>query len=97
MTAVHFKDGNLVNKGDVLFTIDPRTFESQLAQAQANMARSTALLHQAEANLQRDTAQERYSRDLAGRYAKLFAEGVTVRNVRVREPELEEVFVELAR
>ena len=27
----------------------------------------------------------------------LFAEGVTVRNVRVREPELEEVFVELAR
>ena len=28
---------------------------------------------------------------------QLFAEGVTVRNVRVREPELEEVFVELAR
>ncbi|HEV8585976.1 MAG TPA: ABC transporter ATP-binding protein [Methylomirabilota bacterium] len=28
---------------------------------------------------------------------QLFAEGVTVRNLRVREPELEEVFVELAR
>ena len=28
---------------------------------------------------------------------QLFADGVTVRNVRVREPELEEVFVELAR
>jgi ABC-2 type transport system ATP-binding protein len=28
---------------------------------------------------------------------QLFAEGITVRNVRVREPELEEVFVELAR
>ena len=28
---------------------------------------------------------------------QLFAEGLTVRNVRVREPELEEVFVELAR
>src|SRR5437773_4210513 len=40
-----------------------------------------------------DEAEKRLP-DLLGR---LQAEGVTVRNVRVREPELEEVFVELAR
>jgi len=40
-----------------------------------------------------DDAEKRLP-DLLGR---LQAEGVTVRNVRVREPELEEVFVELAR
>jgi hypothetical protein len=40
-----------------------------------------------------DDAEKRLP-DLLGR---LQAEGLTVRNVRVREPELEEVFVELAR
>jgi multidrug efflux system membrane fusion protein len=73
---VYVTDGDYVKKGDKLFTIDPRTFESQLAQAQANMARSSALLAQAEANLQRDIAQERYQRDLAVRYKKLADEGV---------------------
>ncbi|WP_313067740.1 biotin/lipoyl-binding protein, partial [Achromobacter animicus] len=26
LTAVHFKDGSIVKKGDVLFTIDPRPY-----------------------------------------------------------------------
>ena len=29
LTAVHFKDGNLVKKGDVLFTIDPRPYAAE--------------------------------------------------------------------
>jgi len=76
LNNVYITDGDYVNKGDKLFTIDARPFESQVAQAQANLLRSKALLAQAEANLQRDTAQERYARDLATRYAKLVEEGV---------------------
>jgi multidrug efflux system membrane fusion protein len=76
LTNVFIHDGDYVKKGDKLFTIDPRTYQSQLAQAEANLSRSTALLAQAEANLQRDVAQERYARDLADRYAKLVQEGV---------------------
>jgi len=67
LTNVFITDGDYVKKGDKLFTIDPRTFESQVAQAQANMSRSTALLAQAEANLSRDAAQEQYARGLAER------------------------------
>jgi multidrug efflux system membrane fusion protein len=76
LTNVFITDGDYVKKGDKLFTIDPRTFEGQINQAQANMLRSQALLAQAEANLQRDTAQEQYARGIAERYAKLVAEGV---------------------
>jgi multidrug efflux system membrane fusion protein len=35
LTAVHFKDGALVKKGDVLFTIDRRPYEAQVSAAQA--------------------------------------------------------------
>jgi multidrug efflux system membrane fusion protein len=42
ITEVHFQDGSLVKKGDVLFTIDPRPFQAALAQAQANLAAAEA-------------------------------------------------------
>jgi len=38
LTAVHFKDGALVKKGDVLFTIDPRPYAAEVARAQAQLA-----------------------------------------------------------
>ncbi|KPF70225.1 RND transporter MFP subunit [beta proteobacterium AAP99] len=34
---VHFAEGQLVKKGDVLFTIDPRPFEAEVLRAQANL------------------------------------------------------------
>lgn len=40
LQSVHFKDGALVNKGDLLFVIDPRPYEAERARAQA--ARSQA-------------------------------------------------------
>ena len=76
LTNVFINDGDYVKKGDKLFTIDARPFEGQLALARANLSRSAALLAQAQANLQRDSAQARYARDLADRYAKLVTEGV---------------------
>ena len=33
LSSVHFKDGTSVAKGDLLFTIDQRTFEATLRQA----------------------------------------------------------------
>lgn len=44
LTAVHFKDGAMVRKGDVLFTIDPRPYEAAVARglAQAEAAKARA-------------------------------------------------------
>ena len=33
VTAVHFKDGSIVKKGDALFTIDPRPYAAEVARA----------------------------------------------------------------
>jgi membrane fusion protein, multidrug efflux system len=65
LEQVHFKQGDFVKKGDLLFTLDARPFQSSLAQAQANLAR--------------DRAQEELNQVQATRYEKLFAAGVAPR------------------
>jgi multidrug efflux system membrane fusion protein len=49
---VNYTDGQEVKKGEVLFTIDDRTYRAALEQAQANLARAKtqASLAQSEAN-----------------------------------------------
>ncbi|MFZ6768508.1 efflux RND transporter periplasmic adaptor subunit [Undibacterium sp. Di26W] len=42
LTAVHFKDGSLVRKGDLLFTIDPRPYAAEVARFQAQLAAAEA-------------------------------------------------------
>src|SRR3546814_12782098 len=37
LDAVHFKDGQLVREGDLLFTIDPRPFQAELSRAVAEV------------------------------------------------------------
>lgn len=44
---VHFKEGQDVSKGDLLFTLDTRPFEAALKQAEANLAKNTAVLENA--------------------------------------------------
>lgn len=39
---VHFKDGSLVKKGDILFTIDPRPYAAEVAKAVAQLAATEA-------------------------------------------------------
>ena len=39
---VHFKEGDFVAKGQLLFTIEPRPYEAALAQAKAALARDKA-------------------------------------------------------
>ncbi len=38
ITEVRFEDGDLINKGDVLFVIDPRPYEAAVAKAEAELA-----------------------------------------------------------
>ena len=56
LLAVHFKEGDEVKSGDLLFTIDPRPFEAALKQAEANLARDRAKLEQARRQAQRYAA-----------------------------------------
>ncbi|HVV68081.1 MAG TPA: efflux RND transporter periplasmic adaptor subunit [Gammaproteobacteria bacterium] len=51
---VAFKDGEMVQQGQLLFEIDPRPFQAQLNQAQANLARDQAQLDNASAILARN-------------------------------------------
>ncbi|MEW6438839.1 MAG: efflux RND transporter periplasmic adaptor subunit [Pseudomonadota bacterium] len=44
LTGIYFKDGAIVHKGDLLFTIDPRPYEIKLAQAQAQLESANAQL-----------------------------------------------------
>jgi membrane fusion protein, multidrug efflux system len=76
ITKIHFTDGANVRKGQLLFTIDPRPFDANLKQAQANLARDTAAKKQAEANLAREIAREKWGLAQVARYRTLVEQGV---------------------
>lgn len=61
IVKVHFRDGQDVTEGQPLFQVDPRPFEAQLRQA--------------EANLLRNQAQLEYARGQETRYQDLLAKG----------------------
>ena len=76
---IHFTDGANVRKGDLLFTIDPRPFDANLKQAQANLAKDVAAKKQAEANLAREVARENWGLAQVKRYSTLVEQGVVPR------------------
>jgi RND family efflux transporter MFP subunit len=53
LSAVHFTDGQLVKKGDLLFTVDRRPFQIALEQMRANLAQARANLAFTQADLAR--------------------------------------------
>lgn len=53
LDSVHFEDGSLVEKGQLLFVIDPRPFEAAVAQAEAQVASAEARLQLARVDLER--------------------------------------------
>jgi multidrug efflux system membrane fusion protein len=76
LMKVHFKEGDPVRAGQLLFEIDPRPYQEAIKQAEANLARDKALLAQSEANLARDIAQHKFASDQAKRYVELMKQGV---------------------
>src|SRR5438046_10280767 len=54
LEKVNFKEGTLVNKGDVLFELDPRPYQAMLNQAKAKVAQAEAQLAFDEAEYQRN-------------------------------------------
>src|SRR5215510_7364015 len=79
LTEIHFTDGANVKKGQLLFTIDPRPFEANLKQTQANLAKDLAAKKQAEANLAREIARENWGRAQVERYRTLVEQGVVAK------------------
>jgi multidrug efflux system membrane fusion protein len=65
LTNVNFKEGDDVQKNQVLFALDKRPLEAALLQAQAN--------------LQRDIAQAANAKSVAQRYEDLAARGIATR------------------
>jgi len=53
LTEVNFKEGQFVNKGDLLVVIDPRPYEVALEQAQATLFKDQASLRDAKLNYER--------------------------------------------
>jgi multidrug efflux system membrane fusion protein len=53
LVGVHFREGQDVRKGDLLFTIDPRSYEAALKEAQARLERDIALMDKAERDARR--------------------------------------------
>ena len=55
IVKVHFRDGAMVQQGDVLFTLDSRTVEAQIKQVQGLLDGAQAQLEQAERDVARYT------------------------------------------
>lgn len=53
LDSVNFEEGTIVNKGDLLYVIDPRPYQAVLEQAEAELTRARASLELAENDLGR--------------------------------------------
>ena len=80
LLEVHFKEGDFVHKGQLLFTLDSRSPTGQVGRGQANIEKDEAQLKQAEANLARDIAQLEYAQAEAKRYETLLQRGLIPAN-----------------
>ncbi len=66
LVKVHFREGQDVKKGELLFTIDPRPYEAQVKQAEAALAK--------------DAAQMEYAHEEARRYEELVKKGYAAKD-----------------
>ncbi len=58
LQSIHFEEGEIVNKGDLLFVIDPRPFDAELKSMEAAMSQANAQLLQAQAGVAEAEAQQ---------------------------------------
>lgn len=101
LDQIHFADGQLVKKGDALFTIDRRPFEASLdqskaaiAQAEANLAFADSDLARGE-SLQRGTVISQQTLDQRTQAKRVAQANVTAQKAATRSAELDLQFTEL--
>ncbi len=58
LQSIHFDEGQIVKKHDLLFVIDPRPFEAELNGAKAALRQAVSQLQQAKSHLQEAMAQQ---------------------------------------
>ena len=101
LDGLHFKDGQMVKEGDLLFTIDKRPFQNAVAQARANLTQAKSNLAYTESDLKRGqslvrdktiTEQTFEQRSQAFRNAQA---SVSANEAAVRQAELDLEFTEL--
>jgi len=68
LTEIHFQDGQIVNKGDLLFVIDPRPYEATLAAAQAQLSQASAQVDLAQRQLDRSAELRKKDFEAASSY-----------------------------
>jgi multidrug efflux system membrane fusion protein len=73
---VRFAEGDDVKEGQALFDLDPETWNRQIAELEANVAKDVAAERQAQANIAKDQATLRNAQSVAERGAQLLKEGI---------------------
>ena len=94
---VHFREGQELKKGELLFSIDPRPYEAALAQAEAALARERAQMENAQTDVQRyeDLVKKDYVTQQQYDSVKATA-AATAANVRSDQAALERARLDLA-
>jgi membrane fusion protein, multidrug efflux system len=81
--SIDFKDGQLVKKGQLLAQLDPSTYQAQLDQAEANLARDEAHLENGRINLGRYIPLQKQgfapAQQVATQQAKIAQEEATIK------------------
>jgi RND family efflux transporter MFP subunit len=101
LDQIHFRDGQMVKQGDLLFTIDKRPFQNTVAQARGTLAQAKANLAFAEADLERakqlvrDRTITEQTFDQRTQAQRSAAASVAANEAAVRQAELDLEFTEL--
>jgi RND family efflux transporter MFP subunit len=101
LDQIHFRDGQMVKQGDLLFTIDKRPFQNAVAQTQGTLAQAKANLAFAEADLERakqlvrDRTITEQSFDQRTQAYRGAVASVSANEAAVRQAELDLEFTEL--
>lgn len=101
LDKIHFRDGQMVKQGDLLFTVDKRPFQNTLAQAQGTLAQSKANLAFTEGDLERakqlvnDRTITQQAFDQRTQLYRSAMAAVSANEAAVRQAELDLEFTEL--
>lgn len=96
ITTEHFTEGQKVDKGDLIFTIDPRPFEAKLKQAEANLAKERTQFQNARKDVERYAAVVKKGFVSEEKYDQVVAEAAALEAaVRADEAAVESARLEL--